>query len=527
MNKDLLKKAGRMIVAGIDGTTVGEHARFCGKELFIGNWILFMRNISSPPQVKELNEELRSLTRGNNGMEPFISIDQEGGIVSRLHGEMNIYPGAMACGAAGEGHAAGTARIMAEHLHRMGFNMNLAPVADINSNPLNPIVGPRSYGDIPEAVADQILELCRVHMDSGIIPVLKHFPGHGDTGVDSHLELPTLHLTREELEHRELIPFIRAIAEDVPAIMVAHMSIPSLDDTGTPSSLSEKIISGFLRESLGFRGLVLTDCLEMEGIQSCCTTGEAVVKAVTAGADLLYISHRAEEQEKGVKALYDQLVSGKIPESRINESLRRMEKYKTQYFQEEKQSSPLSAGWTDEDKNSLRETSRRSLTVLKDRGFLKPSALRNNPRFLILHLRRPEQFIGENTVAGGDPAQILKKAFPKAVFRTMKPEDIKKEISKAPIRAEEWEKILIVCSDLFRFAEAMDFVRNLLKSETSCAVAVMRTPYEGGEFTRADALILTYEDTPSAYTSLAEFLNGEFTARGVCPVKIPGLESLQ
>ena len=250
MNRDLLKKAGKMIVAGFDGLTPGEHARFCAEDLCIGNWILFIRNISSPDQVRDLNIEMHHLTLGNNGWAPLVTVDQEGGIVSRLHGDMNHYPGAMACAAAGEGHAARTAGIMARHLAQMGFNMNLAPVADINSNPRNPIVGPRSYGDTPEAVSKTIVEFGQATLEGGIIPVVKHFPGHGDTAVDSHLDLPVLNYSREELENREMIPFMKAIEAFRPAIMVAHMNIPSLDSSGLPASLSHQIINNLLRTSL-------------------------------------------------------------------------------------------------------------------------------------------------------------------------------------------------------------------------------------------------------------------------------------
>jgi beta-N-acetylhexosaminidase len=524
MNRDLLKKAGKMFVAGFDGMAAGEHTRFCSKELCIGNWILFIRNVDSPRQLMELNSELSSLTLENNGLAPFITIDQEGGIVSRLHGEMNLYPGAMACSAAGIGHTARTARIMAGHLKKMGFNMNLAPVADINCNPRNPIVGPRSYGETPEIVSEQILEFCEATLTEGIIPVVKHFPGHGDTEVDSHLALPSLPFSRKELEQREMVPFIRAIEEEVPAIMVAHMLIPSLDDSGLPSSLSKKIIQQLLRESLGFKGLVLTDCLEMQGVQASFKTEEAVKKAVTAGADLLFISHSAEEQEKGVKVLYDEMISGRIPESRIDESIRRMDLYQKKYCGPTKTPATPTSAWSGEDIAALRETSRKSLTVLKSGGSFKQSFLKDNPRFLILHLRRPEQFIGENTVSGGDPAAILVKAYPKARYLKIKPEELEGGMAPPRVKTEEWDRILLVCSDLFRQPRALKFAQSLLHTATPCMVAVMRTPYEAGAFSRADTLVLCYEDTVAAYTSLSEYLRDDFEASGICPVTIPGLE---
>ncbi len=521
MKKDLLKKAGKMFVCGFPGTGIDEHARFCSEELMAGNWILFIRNVSSPSQLQDLNSELHRKTMESGGFAPFITVDQEGGIVSRLHGDMNLYPGAMASAAAGPAHPARTARIMASHLKALGFNMNLAPVADINSNPMNPIVGPRSYGDNPGQVSETILEVSKESINEGIIPVLKHFPGHGDTSTDSHLELPGLPYSFDKLEQRELIPFVRGIDAGLPAIMVAHMNIPALDSTGTPSSLSKKIITGLLRNSLGFEGLVLTDCLEMKGIRSHYRISEAVRLSVSAGADMLFISHTAEEQEEGIKTLYDDLVSGRVKESRVDSSIARMEEYRKRYCPSLPQEK-APGHWPSADLDALRETSRKSLTLVRDRNFFN-QRLEDNPRLLILNLRRPEQFIGENTVSGGEPVRILKDAYPLAEYRKLRPENIEEDLSTEPVRPEDWEKILILCSDLFMHRAAMDFVRDLLEGPVSCGVAVMRTPYEAGEFGSADGVVLCYEDTLPAWTSLKEFLQGDFRAEGVCPVEIPGI----
>lgn len=528
MNRDLLKKAGKMFVFGFEDSDYTEHARFCAEDLLGGNWIHFTRNVKTIPQLTELNKELRLKTLEHNGFDPFITIDQEGGIVSRLHGNMNFYPGAMASSAAGLHHMERATAVMATHLKQMGFNMNLAPVADINSNPMNPIVGPRSYGDKPEQVTEAALTAAKANIEAGIIPVLKHFPGHGDTSTDSHQELPLLPYSFDQLEQRELIPFIKGIEQDMPAITIAHMNIPSLDDSGIPSSLSKKIITGLLRQTLGFEGLVVTDCLEMKGIRSHYTMAEAVRMTVAAGADMLYISHTAQEQEEGVKAIYDDLVSGKIKESRIDSSISRMESYRKKYCSSGSSGDKgkIHSGfktWPAEDLSILRETSRKSLTLIKDDGFFAGKGLKDDPRLLILHLRRPEQFIGENTVSGGEPIGILKSAYPEAAYRKLKPEEIEKDLASEPVIPEDWNRILIVCSDLFIHPEGMSFTKKLLQSDTKTAVAVMRTPYEAGEFTEADALILCYEDTMPGYTSLTEFLKGEIQAEGVCPVQIPGL----
>ncbi|MGI9255692.1 MAG: glycoside hydrolase family 3 protein, partial [Salinispira sp.] len=456
--QEMRKKIGRLFVCGFDGTEINEHVDFLLRELTIANWVLFARNVSEYGQVAGLCRNLTRETQRINGMLPFVSIDQEGGIVSRLHGDMNMYPGAMALAALDDVDIAATvARITGEHLRALGFNMNLAPVCDINSNPKNPIIGTRSFGDSPLKVAAFAAAVMKGYMSAGVIPVLKHFPGHGDTDLDSHLELPLLPHERSILEKRELHPFRHCIQEGAPAVMTAHIRVPALDDSKLPASLSKQLVQGLLRSSLNFDGLVLTDCLEMKGVSARFSIGDAVLHAFEAGTDLLLISHRAEEQERGFKALYDAAISGKISESRIDHSLNRMEECRramslnkhpapapdslpvsredagtggASVSREGAVSLPDSREYAgtggalfsrifEEDAPFLREVSRKSLTLVRDRGFLSSGSLPNSPETLILSLERPEQFIGENTVSGGIPIRRLQEAFPRADFHSI------------------------------------------------------------------------------------------------------------
>ena len=525
MTRELQKKIGRLFVAGFDGTVPGEQARLLLEDLKIGNWILFARNVAGYGQLPELTRELIAKTRENNGAAPFMTLDQEGGVVSRLHGDLNTYPGAMAsAAAAGPEAVMRAAEITAGHLRSLGLNMNLAPVADINSNPANPIVGSRSYGDSAEAVTRYALAAAAGYRKGGVIPVFKHFPGHGDTELDSHKTLPTLAHPAAVLENRELVPFQRGIEAGIPAIMVAHLLVPSLDDSGLPASLSHRMIEGLLRQKMGFRGLVLTDCLEMKGIRNHFTTGEAVVLAVQAGADLLFISHSAAEQEKGVKALHDAVASGKISESRIDESLGRREACRTDVFQDSEGTGQAVTGWTGTNPEPfLQDISRRSLTLLRDKGFLPSGGLPDSSETLILVIQRPEQFIGENTVSGGNPMNRLKEAFPASVFRIIPADQVEEELNKAPINPESFSRILAVTADAGFYPPAVAALRNLAKKKTPVGIAIMRTPYEAALFPEARFLILGYENTVLGVESLIPILKGEAEAVGSCPVEIPGL----
>lgn len=523
LNKDILKKAGRLLVAGFDGTEPADHCCIALQELHIGNWILFARNIESHPQVRELTRYLQRETLDRNGRSPFITIDQEGGIVSRLHGNLNSYPGAMACAAAGDSSISGQAALITgSHLRALGFNVNLAPVADINSNPANPIIGPRSFGDSPEMVSEHVLAACRGYLQGGVLPVIKHFPGHGDSSEDSHLALPTLPHSRELLYKRELHPFMKAVNQGVPAVMVAHLLLPSLSRKTLPASLNPDIIGDLLRNEMGFNGLVMTDCLEMQGIQQGFEAGEAVLLALEAGADLCFISHSLERQEAGIKAIYDAWKQGRISEARIDMSLERqqvaldllsIENPHSQHYQ-----LPLEIPVAE-----MQKISRKSLTLIRNRFFLPEIGLTDSPALHIVYISRKEQFVGESNVAGGDPLMKIAQAFPRAVYRQFEADHIEEETAKEPLDLDGCKKLLIITSDSGFYPAAVTKIQQWSSRGIPTGVAVMRTPYEAAYYPEADFILLSYEDTALAANSVISFIRGEFRTQGISPVRIPGL----
>lgn len=525
MDKMLLKKAGRMLVCGFEGLEAGEQAKAAARELLIGHWILFARNIDTHEQVAELNHWLNRETRSCNGATPFITIDQEGGIVSRLHGALNTYPGAMALAAVGGAEASEkAARVTAEHLRSLGFNINLAPVADINSNPLNPIVGPRSFGDTAEKVSRHVLASCRGYLKGGMLPVIKHFPGHGDTSEDSHKSLPTLPHSLDILQKRELQPFKEAIDAGFPAVMVGHLLVPALSSSQLPSSLNRDIVHGLLRTSMAFEGLIMTDCLEMQGISHYYDGGKAVEKAVEAGADLCFVSHTFEEQEKGVKALYDGMKSGKIPESRIDESLARQQRIMKEHLPGQLEDGIQVPGWAGRLPDpEMAALSRKSLTLLKNSNFLPESGLEDSPGLQILYFVRPEQFIGENTVSGGDPLDAVELAFPESRFRRIPADCARREIRENPLDLQGVDKLLILTCDTAFYPEAVSVIRNQIDSPIPVGIAVMRTPYEAVQFKNADFLLLAYENSCLAAEGLIALLKGEIQAEGTCPIALTGI----
>jgi beta-N-acetylhexosaminidase len=330
MDTDKLRqKIGQMLLVGFPSGEEGmEHLRAAVSEFSAGNFILFSRNIGDPEEIFALTNEVRRVAVEGNARAPLIAIDQEGGVVARIRRGVTPIPGAMAQASALRrgGRRADDVRklgaLCGAELSALGIDWDLAPVADVNVNPANPVIGVRSYGEDPALVATLAAAFASGLASSGVLATAKHFPGHGDTTVDSHLGLPLITHDRARLEAVELVPFKRLIAEGVGAVMTAHVRFPAIESESLPATLSSKVLQGLLREALGFRGIIVSDCLEMKAIAD--NYPEAAVQAVKAGADILDVSHTFETQRAAARAIEAAVLSGEIPEARIDESVSRI-----------------------------------------------------------------------------------------------------------------------------------------------------------------------------------------------------------
>ena len=282
----------------------------------LGGITLFAYNVRDRAQLAALTEQLRG------GREILVAIDEEGGDVTRLEAaDGSSFPGNLALGVVDDtALTEKVAAAIAAELARVGVNLNLAPVADANTNPLNPVIGVRSFGADPELVARHVAAFVRGTQRRGVAACAKHFPGHGDTAVDSHLDLPVV---EGDLE-AALLPFRAAIEAGVQAVMTAHLLVRALDDV--PATLSRRILTGLLREELGFGGLVITDALEMRAISAGVGVEEAAVRALGAGADALCVGHDLHEEavDAIVFALADAVASGRLPLERLEEAAARV-----------------------------------------------------------------------------------------------------------------------------------------------------------------------------------------------------------
>jgi beta-N-acetylhexosaminidase len=288
----------------------------------LGGVVLYAWNVEGAEQVAGLTAALHA-----EGERALVAIDEEGGDVTRLEaGTGSSYPGNAALGVIDDVEL--TERVgaaMGGDLAEVGVTLDLAPVADVNSNPLNPIIGIRSFGSEPELVARHVAAFVRGLQSAGVAACAKHFPGHGDTDTDSHLALPTIRVDLETLLVRELVPFRAAIDAGVLSIMTAHIVVPVLDDV--PATTSRAILHRLLREELGYDGVVMTDALEMRAISAKVGVEEGAIQALIAGADALCLGHDLGDESVHaiVAAVVDAVRSGRLDEARVVDAARRIE----------------------------------------------------------------------------------------------------------------------------------------------------------------------------------------------------------
>ncbi|AEI45172.1 beta-N-acetylhexosaminidase [Paenibacillus mucilaginosus] len=321
----LKQKIGQLLMCGFPGTEPTPEMEELIRDGGIGGIIYFRRNLAEPAQAAALSAKLQGFAAEGSGVPLLIAVDQEGGMVTRIEQGVSVMPGAMALGATGDADAAyEAAKVTAAELLAMGINMNFAPVLDVNNNPLNPVIGVRSYGGDPELVARLGTAAVRGYQETGVAATVKHFPGHGDTSQDSHHELPTVPHDRGRLDRLELVPFREAVRQGVDAVMTAHLLFPAVEPEPLPATLSPRVLTGLLREELGYGGVIVTDCLEMNAIAGHYGVAEGAVLAVEAGADLVLVSHRIELQRAALDALTAAVESGRLSEERIDRSVDRL-----------------------------------------------------------------------------------------------------------------------------------------------------------------------------------------------------------
>ena len=515
----LEEKAGQVLTGFFRGGEMSPSLRAILKTVRPGGVILYAStgNISGLEQVAGLVSSIQEAAATDGTLPLLVAVDQEGGRVNRLTKGVTVFPGNMALGATGdEKLAAKAARITSRELRTLGITANFAPVADIQSNPANPVIGTRSFGADPALVARFASAMILPMAEEGVLCTAKHFPGHGDTALDSHFALPADNHPREFLDRVNLAPFRAMVQKGVPAVMTAHVSMPALDDGNPlPATLLPKAYS-ILREEMNFRGLAVTDSLGMKALSLYWSVGEAAVRALQAGADMLVLGADPGHEPAEIALVHNAIVEAartdRIARARLDEAAGRVIRAKESLGVLD---DALPRGEAMRDLGSAEnlavadEIARRALTVAWSRLEPFPAASPEKPRVLLWPLEKADQ------------AWIILKSCPSLkpqfVPLSANPEDM--EGIAAGLDGEE--PVFVWAGDLAQFPSWRDFARSLGGRSVLLGTG---SPYGLSLCPEAGAAILTYSEVGVSLKALGQFMAHPWPPTGRLPVEIPGVQ---
>ncbi len=456
-----------------------------------------------------------------------IGADFERGTAMR-YDEGTSFPTAMAVAAGGNPKDAYTmGKITALEARATGVQWVYAPDADVNNNPANPIINTRSFGENPQRVAEFVSAFVKGVEDNGALATAKHFPGHGDTSADSHIDLPVIPANRERLEHLELVPFRAAISTRVGSIMTGHLSVPALEsDPNTPATLSSNILTGLLRKELGYQGLIVTDAMEMGGITVRYAPGEAAVRAVEAGADCVLMP---PVPDAAFEALQGAVKSGRISKQRLDESVRRILQAKARLGLNEKRLVDVnalnhkfgSAAWQKE----AQEISDRGVTLLRDSAHRLPlDGTKPSRALLLAFYADPEPYPGE------DLERELRSRFDSVTTLRADTRFVNASILKLP-PADSYDVAILALfvrvsdrkGNVDVPAEQAALAEQVYKTGKPVITVGFGSPYLIERFPQAETWLAAFGISDVAQISVARALFGEIPVRGHLPVTIPGV----
>jgi beta-N-acetylhexosaminidase len=507
----LEQKVGQVFVLGFEGTALNESNRALVHDRALGGVTLFGRNVENAAQVRQLAADLQSIA------EPvplFIAADQEGGLVVRITDGATVFPGNMALGAAGNPALAGeVARASASELLAMGINMDLASVVDVNTNQLNPVIGVRSFGSDVNLVSDMSRESVEGLQASGVSAVAKHFPGHGDTSVDSHRDLPVVPHPLSRLESLEFVPFEAALQAHVDGIMTGHLYLPAIEpQPDVPATISSTLLTGILRAQLGYQGLILTDAMDMAAIKQGRTAASAAVEAFQAGADMLLIAGTSADDRMhladGPAALLAAVRSGNVSEERLNASVLRI-------LQTKAARGVLTQALPAADDSVLNSPAHRALalhvarsavTLQRDDVHLLP--LDRSARVLVVVPDAPTRSLAQDDQLASSLVEGIREFAPLAVSTT--PE-------RAVDAAREADVVVFGAYDLAQDPAQQSTVAELAATGKPVIGVSLRGPYDAAVMPHIRTWLAVYGDRPIHLQAAAEALFGALAATGRAP----------
>lgn len=496
--------------------------------------ILFKHNLQTAEQIRALTSSLQGRwSRGSDQTAPpLIAIDQEGGPVSRLAGIGTTTPAAMALGATGDPDA--TERmyaIVGTELAALGINLDFAPVADVNNNPANPVIGVRSFGEDPELVATHVRAAIRGLHHAGVGATAKHFPGHGDTATDSHFDLPVVPHDLQRIRALELVPFRAAVAQGVDAVMTAHILFPAVGADATPATLSPALLTGLLRGELGYEGVICTDCMEMNAVAATCSPERAAVMAVAAGADLVLFSHTPDSARRALRGLQAALADGRLADTQVERSLERVESLRHTLAARASQSEPNPAGvrvvGSAAHQQAALEVARRAITVVRDPQSLLPLQLQPGARLFIVSFAAPLMSPVENK--GDLQRTALGRAFASYGARvheqTRSLDPAGHEYKQLLMASGAAEVIIAVTARASQHPLQARAVADLMMLGKRVVAVAAREPYDAAALPADMTVIAAFGDDEHALQAAAGAIVGRSPARGALPVTIAAAPS--
>ncbi|MEV5337587.1 glycoside hydrolase family 3 protein [Streptomyces sp. NPDC052676] len=485
-------------------------------------YFAWAHNTRSPRQIAALSNGLQRASLALPHRLPLlISTDQEHGIVARIGRPATLFPGAMAIGAGrSRTDARALGRIAGKELRAMGVRQDYSPVADVNVNPANPVIGVRSFGADPRAVAELVAAETVGYQRSGVAATAKHFPGHGDTETDSHYGFPVIKHTREQWETLDAPPFRAAIEAGIDSIMTAHILVPALDDSGDPATLSRPILTGILRERLGYDGVVVTDALDMAGVRQKYGDDRVPVLALKAGVDQLL---NAPKLDLAWNAVLKAVQDGELTEERLEESILRVLRLKAKV-------GLLDDPWTDEEAVDrtvgtplhLRTADRvaeRTTTLLVNEGGLLPLSPDDTPRLLVVGAD-PASPSGTTGPPTGTLARALTEQGFTATALSTGTAPSPAVVERAVAAAADADAVVVATYNVTATSTQKTLVERLLATGRPVVAVAVRNPYDVARLPGVRAYLATYSWTDVELRAAARVIAGAVDPAGKLPVPV-------
>lgn len=518
------EKIGQFFMVFFDGTSYSPELERTIQELHVGGILLFHQNLAPVEEMAALVAAAQQTAATSGAQIPlFVGVDHEGGLINRFGERLTVFPGPMAIAATGSvQNARAVAAVMSTELQAIGVNMNLAPVVDVNNNPNNPVIGSRAFGSTPDLVTAYGVAMIEGFQENNVMATAKHFPGHGDTAVDSHVGLPVIDKPLDDLRTLELIPFAAAIDAGTELIMTAHVAVPSLTgDPELPATLSDAILVDLLRNEMGFEGLIAADSLGMDALDLRYGITQTSALAVAAGVDLLMFGadpgHTPVEQYWVFEHLLDQVQRGELSEQRLDESVRRILHAKARRGLLITKPALTVAPTLAELQSKIRtpehlalaqQVSEQAVTLVKNEAQLLPLIEEQHVALIVPEWER-------------DLPLLLAERAPNITHITF-PADPDREIRRRIAELAAGADVVIVATYNANFYPGqVALVKEL--QERPLVVIAMSSAYDLLAFPQQESYITTYNDSRPLLAAAVRLLYGQIQPAGKLPVELPPL----